>query len=88
MRCLTAILITLSMISAAQAERVRLCVLFCLVETTGPVDSFAALYERVIRTPAEADEVKRLSRALRERLTRNEVLYRCATGWSNPICKQ
>lgn len=88
MRCLMASLMILSTISAAQADRVRLCVLFCLIESPPAVDSYTALYEMVIRSPTDADEVKRLSRPLRERLTRNEVLYRCATGWSNPICKQ
>lgn len=87
MRCLMASLMILSTISAAQADRVRLCVLFCVVETPPAVDSYTALYEQVIRTPADSEEIKKLSRPLRERLTKNEVLYRCSKGWDNPICK-
>ncbi len=87
MRCLTAILVLLSTISAADADRVRLCILFCVVETPAAVDSFDKLYERVIVSPADSAEVNRLSRPLRERLTRNEVLYRCSTGWNNAICE-
>lgn len=88
MRCLMASLMLLSMISVAEADRVRLCILFCIVETPAAVDSFTTLYQRVITTPADANEIKRLSRPLRERLTRNEVLYRCSTGWQNVICRK
>lgn len=86
MRCLTAILTLLLTISAAEAQKVRLCLLFCVVEQQGAVDSFSSLYNRVITSPADSAEVKKLSRPLRERLTRNEVLYRCSTGWNNSIC--
>lgn len=87
MRCLMASLMLLSTISAAQADRVRLCVLFCLVDPPAAVDSFDRAYEPVIRTPEDAAQIKHLPRALRERLTRNETLYRCSKGWANPICK-
>lgn len=88
MRCLTTILILLSTISVAQADRIRFCFLVCAVEQQGAVDSYTALYEQVIRSPSEAKEIKGLSRPLRERLTRNEVLYRCSKGWNNPICAE
>ncbi len=88
MRCLMAILILLSMISGANADRVRFCFLFCAVETPAAVDSFDKLYQRVVTSPADAGEIKKLSRPLRERLTRNETLYRCSQGWQNPICQK
>jgi hypothetical protein len=88
MRCLMASLILLSTISVAQADKIKFCFLFCAVETPAAVDSYTTLYERVILSPQDADSVKQLPRALRERLTRNEVLYRCSTGWNNPICAE
>lgn len=88
MRCLIAILTLLLTISAAEAQKVKLCILFCVVEQEGAVDSFSTLYERVITSPADSAEVKKLSRPLRERLTRNEVLYRCSTGWKSPLCQK
>lgn len=88
MRCLMASLMLLSTISAANADKVRLCVLFCLVETPKAVDSFDKAYERVVLTPEDAAAIKKLPRGLRERLTRNEVLYRCSMGWQNPICNK
>lgn len=88
MRWMMASLIALSTISAASADRVRFCLLVCVVESQGgAVDSFTALYNRVIMSPADSAAIKKLPRPLRERLTRNEVLYRCSTGWDNPICK-
>lgn len=88
MRCLMASLMLLSTISAASADKVRLCLLFCVVETPDAVDSFSKAYERVIQSSDDAGAIKKLPRALRERLTRNEVLYRCSTGWQNPICRK
>lgn len=88
MRCLMASLIILSTISAASADRVRLCLLFCLVESAGATDSFSASYQRVITSPADSAAIKVLPRGVRERLTRNEVLYRCSQGWQNPICQK
>lgn len=88
MRCLMASLMILSTISAASADRVRFCFLFCAVESPAAVDSFDKAYERVILTPADSAAVKALPRGVRERLTRNEVLYRCSTGWQNPICRK
>ena len=88
MRWMMASLIALSMTSAASADRVRFCLLVCVVESAGSaVDSFTTLYNRVVTSPADADAIKKLPRPLRERLTRNEVLYRCSTGWDNPICR-
>lgn len=87
MRWMMASLIVLSMISAAEAQRVRFCLLVCVVESQGAVDSFTTLYNRVITSPSDSEAIKKLPRPLRERLTRNEVLYRCSTGWDNPICK-
>jgi predicted NAD/FAD-binding protein len=73
-------------ISAAEADRIKFCFIFCAVEHHGAVDSFSTVYQRVITSPADSAEIKKLSRPLRERLTRNEALYRCATGWNNAIC--
>lgn len=86
MRCLTATLTLLLTISAAEADRIKFCFIFCAVEQQGVVDSFSSVYQRVITSPADSAEIKKLSRPLRERLTRNEILYRCSTGWNNSIC--
>lgn len=87
MRCLIAILIGLSTISAANAERVRFCFLLCAIEAPATADSFCAAYERVIRSGDDTAGVKALSRTAKARLARNETLYRCACeNWNNPIC--
>lgn len=86
MRCLMASLTILLTISAAQAERVRLCVLFCVVESGAAVDSYTALYEPVIRSPSDSSEIKSLSRSLRARITKNDAQYRCSQGWNHPVC--
>lgn len=75
------------MTSAASADRIKFCFLFCAVEADGPVDSFTQVYSRVILSPADSEEIKKLSRPLRERITGNEVKYRCETDWKGrPIC--
>ena len=86
MRCLTAILIALLMTSAANAEKIKFCFLFCIIESEVS-DSFVAAYKRVILSPADSADIKKLPRPLRERLTANETLYRCETDWrGRPIC--
>lgn len=75
------------MTSAAQAEKVRFCFLFCAVERD-VVDSYQSLYGRVITDPSDSDAIKKLPRPLRERIVRNETLHRCLSGWDNPICNE
>lgn len=87
MRCLIAALMILSTISAARAERIRFCFLFCAIESTAAVDGFCQNYERVIRNAEDAGAIKNLSRAPKSRISRNDVLYRCTCeAWQNPIC--
>lgn len=87
MRCLTAILTVLLMTSAAKADRVKFCFLFCAVESPAAVDSFCTSYSRVIRNPSDAAAVKGLPRNLRERNAANDTLYRCTCeGWKHKAC--
>lgn len=89
MRCPTAILMTSMMLSAAQADTVRFCFLFCAVEDAPVVDSFCQAYQRVNASAADSAEIKKLSRGPRARLTANDVLYLCKCKiWDNPICKK
>lgn len=74
--------------SAAEAERVRFCFLFCTVETEAPADSFCAAYERVIRSELDGAEIGTVSRAVRQRIARNDALYRCVCqNWQHPVCR-
>lgn len=72
----------------ARADRVKFCFLFCEIETTPPADTFCRAYERVIRSPADSAVVKSARGPVQQRVTKNDVFYRCVCeGWANPICK-
>lgn len=89
MRCLTATLMTLLMLSGARAGEIKYCFLLCVYEQAAPVDSFCQSYQRVNQSPADSAEVKKLSRGPKGRLTANDVLYLCkCKGWDNPICSK
>lgn len=89
MRFLTASLMTLLTLSAAQADTIRFCFLICGVEPAPVVDSFCQSYQKVNQSVADSAEIKRLSRGPKVRLNANEILYLCkCRGWANPICKE
>lgn len=71
------LLTTLLAPSAAVAEKVKFCILFCLVEQeTVVVDGFCQQYNRLLTDAKAAEEVKKLSRPLKDRLVANEAQYR------------
>lgn len=87
MRCLIATLTILLTLSAARADEVQFCFLFCSVKRAAPVDSFCQSYQRVNQSAADSAEIKKLSRGPKVRLNANDVLYLCkCKGWDNPIC--
>lgn len=53
-----------------------------------PVDSFCKVYERVVLKKEELEVVRKLPRALKDRLQSNELLYLCrCKGWKDQVCK-
>lgn len=89
MRCLIATLTILLTLSAARADEIQFCFLFCSVKQAAPVDSFCQSYQRVNQSAADSAEIKKLSRGPKVRLTANDVLYLCkCKGWDNPICSK
>lgn len=86
MRYLIAILMTLTTLSAARADEVEFCFLFCSVKRP-VVSDFCTSYLKVNQGASDAAEIKKLSRGPKSRLTANEVLYLCkCKAWDNPIC--
>jgi hypothetical protein len=76
-------------VAPARADRVKFCFLFCEIEQDSPVDSYCTSYLQVNQSAADGAEIKKMSRAPRNRLTANDVLYLCkCKGWDNPICKK
>lgn len=53
------------------------------------VNSYCALYQRILRSEQEAEQVGRIeSRAVRERIAYNEAFFRCSCeGWDHAICR-
>jgi hypothetical protein len=50
-------------------------------------DSFCALQDRTILTPADSAAIKALPDDLKRRIVKNETRYRCiCQKWQNPIC--
>ncbi len=88
MRCLIAILMTLTTLSAARADEVEFCFLFCSVKRP-VVSDFCQAYVKVNQGAADSAEIKKLSRGPKSRLTANDVLYLCkCKAWDNPICSK
>lgn len=56
----------------------------------GAVNSYCAVYQRIIRTEEEGAQIGRVeSRAVRERIAANETLYQCeCAGVSHAICRR
>jgi len=73
---------------------VGLFVMYChpVRESNRPAvaHSFCQAYNRIIRSEQEGEHVGRIeSRAVRERIAANEVLYQCAcAGVDLPICRE
>lgn len=86
MRWLLPSAMLLTMLLAGRAEAAKFCFLFCIDDTAGAVDGFTANYEPVIRSPDDSKIVKNTPDPVRKRIERNDALYRCSTGWKNPIC--
>lgn len=74
-------------VSPSHADRVRFCFLFCEIESTGPADGFDTLYQPIIRSPADAAQIKALKDPVRKRIEQNEILFRCNKDFDHPICK-
>lgn len=55
----------------------------------GVVNSYCALYQRIIRSEEEGAQIGRVeSRAVRERIAYNETLYQCeCQGIDHAICR-
>ena len=55
----------------------------------GVVNSYCAVYQRIIRSEEEGAQLGRIeSRAVRERIAANEALYQCeCAGVSHDICR-
>lgn len=87
MRCLMASLaIWLTLSAASEAASIKFCFLFCAVEAD-VTDGFCQNYERVIRSPSDSAEVRKMKGDTLKRTARNDTLYRCTCeGWKNPIC--
>lgn len=80
-------LLTMLLGQPDRVEAARFCFLFCIDDSTGAaVDGFTANYEPVIRSPSDGRTVKAIPDPVRKRIERNDALYRCSTGWKNPIC--
>lgn len=73
--------------SPSHADRVRFCFLFCEIESTSSAGGFDALYQPIIRSPADAAQIKGLKDPVRKRVEANEILWRCNKGFDHPICK-
>lgn len=89
MRCLIASLTILLTLSAASADTIKFCFLFCAVEPAPVVDSFCQTYQQVNQSPADSAEIKKLTRDPKVRLNANDVIFLCkCRAWNNPICKK
>lgn len=54
-----------------------------------PLDTFCGSYERLVQTPADLAEIKKLPKDLRRRVQGNEADYLCrCKGWQDPICQK
>lgn len=79
-------MLSAAMATPARAEKVRFCFLFCAVESDA-ADGFCQNYERVIRSPADSAEVRKMKGGPLKRTARNDTLYRCTCeDWKHPIC--
>lgn len=76
----------------AKAQKVKLCILFCITEQEEQVsvDGFCVRYSKVIQNERDAASFKAIPRSsARDRLSANEVNYRCkCEGWKDPICNR
>lgn len=87
MRWAMAISTILLTLSAARADEVEFCFLFCTVKRPA-ADSFCMSYQQVNRSAQDAAAIGALPRAPKVRLTANDVLYLCrCRGWDHPVCK-
>lgn len=88
MRFLIASLTILLTLSAARADEIEFCFLFCAVKRP-VINSFCQNYTLVNQNRLDAAAVKGISRRdVKVRLNANDVKYLCqCRSWKNPICE-
>lgn len=63
----------------------------CVADGTTPplaVNSYCAVYQRVIRSEEEGASLHHTHRTVKERIAANDTLFRCeCEGWDNPVCR-
>lgn len=68
------------------------CFLLCFGSIggpTAPVNSYCQRYERTVRTKAEAIEIMKLPRSMRDRVQGNDLDYLCnCLGWKDAACQR
>lgn len=52
------------------------------------VNSYCAVYQRIIRSEAEGASLHAAHRSVKERVAANDTLFRCeCEGWTNHVCR-